>query len=131
MTGKVVHFEVPYDDGDRARGFYSDVFGWEVMTIPEMDYTLVTTGPTDEHTGATEPGFINGGMFGRSDQFPSKGPNLLIEVESVDEALRRATEAGGTVVVERTAVADMGFSGYFADTEGNVIGLWENASQEG
>jgi hypothetical protein len=27
MTGRVVHFEVPYDDADRARAFYSDLFG--------------------------------------------------------------------------------------------------------
>ena len=24
MSGKVVHFEVPFDDGDRARKFYGE-----------------------------------------------------------------------------------------------------------
>ena len=48
------------------------------------------------------------------------------EVASVDDQLAKVTEAGGTVLTPRTAVGDMGFTGYFADTEGNVIGLWEN-----
>ena len=31
MSGKVVHFEIPFDDGDRARNFYREVFGWQLM----------------------------------------------------------------------------------------------------
>ena len=45
MGGRVVHFEVPFDDGDRARAFYSDVFGWQMQEMPEMQYTMAMTGP--------------------------------------------------------------------------------------
>jgi predicted enzyme related to lactoylglutathione lyase len=31
------------------------------------------------------------------------------------------------VVRERTQVGEMGFTAYFTDTEGNLVGLWENA----
>ncbi|GHJ60255.1 glyoxalase [Nocardioides sp. OK12] len=127
MSGKVMHFEIPFDDGDRARGFYEKVFGWQMMPIPEMDYTMVSTGPSDPETGPTEPGFINGGMFQRSDEFPGKGPGIVIDVASVDEALRAAEEAGGRKVTDRTPVGDMGFTGYFTDTEGNLVGVWESA----
>ena len=41
MSGRVVHFEIPYDDGDRARAFYAEAFGWQVMEMPDMGYTLV------------------------------------------------------------------------------------------
>ncbi len=129
MTGKVVHFEIPFDDGERARTFYGGVFGWQLMQMPEMDYTIVSTGPTDPESGPTEPGYINGGLFERSSQFPGKGTNLVIDVDSIDDALRKVAEAGGTVVTERMAVGDMGFTGYFSDTEGNLIGLWETAPQ--
>jgi predicted enzyme related to lactoylglutathione lyase len=127
VTGRVVHFEIPFDDGDRARAFYGGVFGWQLVPVPGMDYTMVMTGPTDQETGATEPGFINGGLFERSEQFPGKGPNLVIDVASIDDALRQVKEAGGTVASERMAVGDMGFAAYFSDTEGNLIGLWESA----
>ena len=33
MSGRVVHFEVPFDDGDRARSFYKEAFGWQLMEI--------------------------------------------------------------------------------------------------
>lgn len=127
MSGKVMHFEIPFDDGGRAREFYEQVFGWQMMPVPEMDYTMVMTGPTDPESGPTEPGFINGGMFQRSDEFPGKGPGLVIDVASVDEALRAAEEAGGTKVTDRTPVGDMGYTGYFTDTEGNLVGVWESA----
>lgn len=125
MTGKVVHFEIPFDDGDRARSFYGDVFGWQLMEMPEMDYTIVMTGPTDQETGPTEAGFINGGMFARSDDFPGKGPTVVIDVPSIDDALQKVSGAGGTVASEKIAVGEMGFAAYFTDPEGNLVGLWE------
>ncbi len=127
MSGKVVHFEIPFDDGDRAGSFYQQAFGWQTMAMPEMQYTMVMTGPTDPEKGPSEPGFINGGMFQRSEQFPGKAPNLVIDVPSVEQALREVEAAGGKTVTERTPVGDMGFTGYFTDTEGNLVGLWENA----
>ena len=125
MSGRVVHFEIPFDDAERARGFYGDVFGWQMMPMPEMSYTIAMTGPSDPQTGPTEPGFINGGLFERTEQFPGKAPNLVIDVESIEDALKKVTEAGGSVASERMAVGEMGFAAYFTDTEGNLIGLWE------
>ncbi|MBM7510432.1 putative enzyme related to lactoylglutathione lyase [Nocardioides salarius] len=127
MSGKVMHFEIPFDDGNRASGFYRDVFGWQLVPMPEMDYTMVMTGPSDPETGPTEPGFINGGMFKRGDEIPSKGPNVVIDVASVDDALGAVESAGGTRLTDKQPVGDMGFTAYFSDTEGNVIGLWESA----
>ena len=40
MSARVVHFEVPYDDAERARNFYRDVFGWQIQSMPEMQYNL-------------------------------------------------------------------------------------------
>ena len=127
MSGKVVHFEIPFDDGDRAQQFYGETFGWQLMTIPDLDYTMVMTGPSDPETGPSEPGFINGGMFKRSEEFPGKGPNIVIDVPSIDDVLRKVEVAGGKTVNGKMPVGDMGFAGYFTDTEGNLIGLWETA----
>ena len=66
-------------------------------------------------------------MFERSEEFPGKGPNIGIDVPSVDEALRKVEAAGGKTASEKMPVGEMGFAGYFTDTEGNPIGLWENA----
>jgi hypothetical protein len=126
MSGRVVHFEIPYDDGERARVFYNEVFGWEMTELPEMSYTLVTSGPSVAE-GPDEPGFINGGMMPRREPFTS--PNLVLDVESIEVALQAVNDAGGTIVSEREQVGEMGFAAYFKDTEGNLVGLWESASQ--
>jgi len=43
---KVVHFEVPVDDVERARGFYGSVFGWGIVPLDQAEYTVVLTAPS-------------------------------------------------------------------------------------
>jgi predicted enzyme related to lactoylglutathione lyase len=125
MADKVVHFEIPADDLDRARTFYREAFGWAINSIPELDYSTVETTPTDDTNMPTELGAINGGMMRR--QAPITGPVLTIGVADVDASLRRIEELGGKVAIPKQAVADMGFTAYFSDPEGNLVGLWESA----
>ncbi|HZM82576.1 MAG TPA: VOC family protein [Candidatus Limnocylindrales bacterium] len=126
MSGSVTHFEIPVDDMARAQAFYRDAFGWQIDTLPEMDYTLVRTTPTDESGRPTEPGAINGGMLPRGE--PALHPIVTVTVDNVDSALATIESLGGKTVVGRTPVGAMGFTGYAKDTEGNVIGLWESAA---
>jgi predicted enzyme related to lactoylglutathione lyase len=124
MSGRVVHFEIPYDDGDRARGFYKAAFDWDIVQMPEMGgYTLVMTGPSGEQ-GPTESGFINGGMLAR-EMAATRHPVVVVDVPSIDETLKRIPDLGGSVVAGKTAVGEMGFAAYVSDPEGNVVGLWE------
>ncbi|MGZ8637586.1 MAG: VOC family protein [Actinomycetota bacterium] len=124
---KVVHFEIPVDDVERASAFYGSIFGWELQDMREMgmDYTIVRTVPVDERQMPTEPGAINGGLMPRTADTPS--PVVTIGVASVDEALQQVEAGGGTVVRPKTEIPGMGSFAYFKDTEGNTIGVWENA----
>ncbi len=123
-SGSVVHFEMPADDLERAQGFYRAAFGWDINAVPGMDYALVTTTPSGDR-GPTEPGAINGGMLTRRE--PVTAPLITIRVDDVDAALAEVERLGGRTVTGRAAVGDMGFTGYFADTEGNIVGLWQDA----
>jgi hypothetical protein len=126
MSGRIVHFEIPFDDGERAQAFYRDAFGWQLQSMPGMGYTLVSTGPTGDQ-GPTESGFINGGMMSRSDS-PSAAPILVVDVASIDDALATIGSLGGSTLREKEPVGDMGFAAYVQDPEGNVVGLWETAA---
>ncbi len=126
MSGKIVHFEIPFDDQDRASAFYAKAFNWQLASMPGMGYTLVTTGPSNEATGPTEPGYINGGMLQRQD--PVTSPVLVIDVSDIDATLAQIGELGGSTVRGKEPVGDMGFAAYCTDSEGNLIGLWENAA---
>jgi predicted enzyme related to lactoylglutathione lyase len=122
---KVVHFEVPFDDADRAHTFYREAFGWQLQSMPDMGYTMVTTTPGDESGRPSEPGSINGGMLAK--QGPITGPVIVIGVDDLDDAVARVEKLGGSVAIGRQPVGDMGFAAYVNDTEGNLIGLWQNA----
>jgi predicted enzyme related to lactoylglutathione lyase len=122
---KVVHFEVPFDEAERAQTFYREAFGWQLQSMPDMGYTMVTTTPTDESGRPGEIGGINGGMLAK--QGPITSPVITIGVEDLDESLARIEKLGGKVAIGRQVVGDMGFSAYVHDTEGNLIGLWQNA----
>ena len=126
MTGRVVHFEVPYDDAERARSFYGEVFGWQVAHIPELSYDIVSTGPVSDQGMPTEPGFIGGGLTQRGDNVPR--PVIVIAVEDLDATLEQVRARGGSAVGEKVPVADMGTAAYFTDSEGNLMGLWQNAT---
>ncbi len=123
---KVVHFEIPADNVDRAKNFYGSIFGWELQTMPmgEGEYTSVKTTDVNEQTRMPlEPGAINGGMMQRTEQV--SGPVITIDVDGIDDALKKIESEGGSIVTPRTPIPGMGAFAYFKDPEGNVLGLWE------
>lgn len=120
---KVVHFEIPFDDKARAMRFYSDCFGWQLNEIPDMDYVIASTVQTDEQQMPTEPGAINGGMFHRPTDAPN--PTIYVGVDSIDATLDKVNNAGGSVVTPKTPIPGMGSYARVADSEGNVIGVFQ------
>jgi uncharacterized protein len=126
---KVVHFEIPAEDVERAKGFYGSVFGWQLQTMqmPGGEYTSAMTTAVDDQTQQpSEPGAINGGLMQRTEQTPS--PVITIDVDAIDDTLQEVEAAGGTTVAPRTEIPGMGAFAYFKDPDGNVMGLWETTT---
>jgi hypothetical protein len=73
-----------------------------------------------------EPGAINGGMFKRDGALTS--PVVVIAVDDIDKSLELIGGLGGSTVLAKMPVMEMGFAAYVKDTEGNIVGLWQNAS---
>ena len=121
---KVVHFEIPFEDKQRAMKFYSDSFGWQLMDMPQMNYVMAGTVPVDDKHMPKEPGAINGGLFQRPKEAPN--PTIYVGVGSVDAAIKKVQAAGGKVVTPKTPIPGMGAYARIADTEGNVMGLFES-----
>jgi uncharacterized protein len=71
----------------------------------------------------TEGGAINGGLRPRAAETPT--PRIVIEVDSIEEALKRIEAEGGSIVSPRAEMPGMGAYAYFKHTEGNLLGLWE------
>jgi uncharacterized protein len=123
MKGKVVHFEIPADDVKRATAFYQKTFEWQIMPMPEMEYTMLGTTESNEQGMPKEPGAINGGMGKRGPVL--KCPVITLSVDSIDAAAKLIVKNGGKMVRGKEAIGPMGFTAYFSDTEGNLVGLFQ------
>ncbi|HSU47513.1 MAG TPA: VOC family protein [Arthrobacter sp.] len=122
--GGVVHFEIPADDQKRARKFYQDALGWRVEQVPGMEYSMVITTDMDDAGRPAAAGAINGGMMGREGEITH--PVITVDVPDINATLKSVEELGGSVVMPKNEIPGMGFTAYFKDPEGNVMGLWEN-----
>ncbi|MCI4348730.1 MAG: VOC family protein [Thermoplasmata archaeon] len=125
MHGKVGHFEIPADNAERARKFYSSTFGWMLTEMPGMDYTMVSTGPANEQGMPKEPGYIGGGIGKRGG--PLEHTVVTIIVDEITVAEKAIVKNGGKILVPKQPIGDgtMGHTGYFRDSEGNVVGLYQ------
>lgn len=113
---RVVHFEIPADNPERAAAFYKKAFGWKIEKWPgPMDYWMVNTGPD----GA--PG-INGGLMKKGNVSTTTN---TIGVESVDNAVVAVTNAGGKQIMPKTPIPTVGYFAYCQDTEGNLFGVMQ------
>jgi len=46
-----------------------------------------------------------------------------LDVADFDSSLKSIEKLGGNIVRNKQPVADIGFTAYFKDTEGNIVGL--------
>jgi predicted enzyme related to lactoylglutathione lyase len=117
MGQPVAWFEIMSPDVERAKKFYSDLFGWQVSDDPSGDgYSLVDTQGGD--------GAIGGGI-GAAD--PGSGPNVKVymRVDDINGYLERAAELGGTKLVPPTDLpGGFGQFAIFTDPDGTQVGLW-------
>jgi predicted enzyme related to lactoylglutathione lyase len=117
--GDFTHIEIPADDPGRAKAFYEGVFGWQFPPeIPGFEgYHMFATPAGEEAMG---------GAIGKRGEMAPEKLRTYINVTSVDEALARVKEGGGSVVQEKMEVPGQGWFGVFVDTEGNELAVWES-----
>ena len=116
MTSRVVHFEIPIDNPDRAAAFYRDVFDWNVAKWGPIDYWTMTTG--------AEPGPGAEGALTPRTEAP-EGVIVYVGVDDIDDALTAVRSAGGQPLTEKMPIPNFGWSAHVRDTEGNLIGLFQ------
>lgn len=91
--------------------------------MPGPEYYIVNTVVTDKKGMPASPGAINGGMMKR---MAKESTIIVIKVALLDDYLGKVKKAGGRVVMPKQKVGDMGLYARFTDTEGNLVGLWQD-----
>ncbi len=113
----ICHFEIPADDIEQVRKFYSKLFGWKIERDKGlMEYWRINTTPN-------AVGGISGGVERRQD--PQHRITIWIDVPSVDEFAAKVETLGGRVFVPKTALPGRGYYAYCLDPEDNYFVIWE------
>ena len=114
MAGKVVHYEVPSGDVDRASGFYHGLFGYEVgaSVMPDFDYRMFQSAEDQ------------GGAVMASDKAGS-GLIVYLDTDDIDASVAKVRELGGTAA-DKQPVPTHGWFAACKDTEGNDFSLWQS-----
>jgi len=118
----VVWFEIPADNVERAKKFYSSLFGWKIEKFPAAvseDYWHIDTGGGDETP--------DGGLMPR--MHAQQPITNYVIVPSVDEAAANVEKLGGKIMKPKTEVAQMGYFVICRDTENNEFALWERTDR--
>lgn len=118
--GRIVHFEIHADDPQRAVDFYTQVFGWSVSRMGDMDYWLLATG--DEAPG------IDGAILPRQGPRPEVGAPVVgavntVQVDDLDATLAAALERGAVMALDKMPIPGVGTVAYLLDPEANVVGV--------
>ena len=117
QAANIVWFEIPADNVERAKTFYSALFGWKIEKFPgPMEYWHIDTGGSDDTP--------DGGIMKRQ-QPQQQGITNYIGVASVDQFVAKVQKLGGKLCMPRTAVSQMGYFAICQDTENNTFALWE------
>ncbi len=118
MAGKLVHVEIGAEDADRAQGFWSGVFGWEVgpPMSPEMDYRMFRTG--EDQGGAIFAAEERGNL------------RVYFDTDDIDATRAKVQELGGQAE-DKMPVPGYGWFAECRDTEGNAFSLWQSDEAAG
>jgi hypothetical protein len=117
----IVHFEIPAEDVEKQKKFYSQLFGWKIERMPgPVEYYGIYTVPVDEKGMPLRPG-VNGGMMKK--QNPDHKAVNYIQVESVDEYTQKIESLGGRIVVPKMEVPGIGWWALALDPEGNQFAI--------
>lgn len=113
--------ELATTDGEAAKKFYTELFGWTFTDNPmgpDMVYTMLQLDGKDV-----------GALFKMDAEMTSMGipPNWLsyISVTNADEAAAKAREAGATLLKEPFDVFTVGRMAVVQDPTGAVFALWQ------
>ena len=112
MGQPVVHFEVGCRDSARTQAFFKDLFGWSFQQAGPA--AMIDTGAG---TG------INGHVTALGHE-PHRYVTVYVQVDDVAAALAKAESLGGKTQVPPVEIPTGTFA-WFADPDGNTIGLWK------
>ena len=115
MPGRIVHFELPAQDGERGKAFWSGLFGWEFKDagMPGMTYWL------------TQAGGEPAGALYSYEQGAEPSPIVYFDTDDINASVAKVRELGGQAD-DAMPIPHVGWFARCHDTEGNSFSLFQS-----
>ena len=117
----IVHVEIPAANVEASGKFYADLFGWKIMPMAEMNYTMWEAGDGDEY----------GGFPQVSDENPAGQVLVYIDSDDIEADLKKVEKLGGKVLHQKAEIPGTGWFGVFQDPTGNVLAVYTSMNPGG
>ena len=122
-TGTPNWVDIGVPDIDRAREFYTAVFGWEYLEGPPE---------TGNYNLATKNGKNVAGVMQNPDESATEfWWGMYFSTDDSEGTVKRITDAGGQILYPTGDVMDLGRMTICKDPQGAQFGLWEGRAHIG
>lgn len=125
----VTWFSIPSDDMEKSATFYTKAFGWNVLPDikeenADYDFKVALTAPSDDDYTAIDRGRVNGCIVKRA--IGVQHPVVLVEVEDLEEAMKKIEAAGGKVTSDVIPMNSLNGKFFLAtDVDGNMLEIFK------
>ncbi|MGD9688844.1 MAG: VOC family protein [Phycisphaerales bacterium] len=119
----VVHFEIGCQNAESSRKFYAEVFGWNFEAFGQAQM-VTNVGPSHDGSPPKTPGI--GGHVNCLGHPPHQYVTFYIQVDDLKATLAEIEKRGGKTIIPPQDIPNMGSFAWFADPEGNTLGLWRS-----
>lgn len=108
---EVGHFEIPAENVDSLRNFYSSLFGWNFEKGEKQGYYMI------KNAG------ISGALTQKEN--PQQVSTQFVSVESIQDYINKAKQLGARVVKDKQEISE-GYYAVLEDPQKNTVGIWQN-----
>jgi uncharacterized protein len=108
---QVGHFEIPADNVENLKNFYSSLFGWHFERGETQGYYMI------KNAG------ISGALTQKEN--PKQLSTQFVRVESIEDYINKAKQLGARVVKDKQEISQ-GYYAVLEDPQKNSIGIWKD-----
>jgi len=111
LNHQVGHFEIPADNVDSLKNFYSSLFSWQFEKGETHGYWIIK----------------NAGISGAIAQKENRKQisTQFVTVESIEDYINKAKQLGAKLVKNKQEMPE-GYYAVLEDPQKNTFGIWQN-----
>jgi len=115
--GNICHVDFCFQDKERAKKFYGDLFGWTFTEYIDSYFLFASADNTK----------LQGGF---EKKVPKNGTTIVyVNVKKIEETVEKSKKLGGKQEGTICTILNVGRTATMLDSEGNLIGLYEAAQR--